>query len=50
MAVVWVHGGGVGCELFIFAVFRVLDQHKMTAEQWEERIRNWWIEHKSMLR
>jgi len=29
---------------------RVLDQHKMTVEQWEERIRNWWIEHKSMLR
>jgi len=29
---------------------RVLDQHKMTPEQWEERIRNWWIEHKSMLR
>lgn len=29
---------------------RVLDQHKMAPEQWEERIINWWIEHKSMLR
>jgi radixin len=29
---------------------RVLDQHKLTPEQWEERIHNWWIEHKSMLR
>ena len=29
---------------------RVLDQHKLTPEQWEERILNWWIEHKSMLR
>jgi len=29
---------------------RVLEQHKMTPEQWEERIINWWMEHKSMLR
>ena len=29
---------------------RVLDQHKLTPDQWEERILNWWIEHKSMLR
>jgi len=29
---------------------RVLDQHKMTKEQWEERIINWWAEHKGMLR
>ena len=31
-------------------LLRVLDQHKLTPEQWEERILNWWIEHKSMLR
>lgn len=29
---------------------RALDQHKLTPEQWEERILNWWIEHKSILR
>ncbi|XP_013416553.1 radixin isoform X2 [Lingula anatina] len=29
---------------------RVYDQHKMTKEQWEERIVNWWAEHKDMLR
>eukprot|EP00918_Siedleckia_nematoides_P101196 GHVU01221119.1.p1 GENE.GHVU01221119.1~~GHVU01221119.1.p1 ORF type:complete len:597 (+),score=141.78 GHVU01221119.1:221-2011(+) len=29
---------------------RVLDQHKMSKEQWEERIVNWWSEHKGMLR
>ena len=33
-----------------FFHIRVLDQHKLTPEQWEERILNWWIEHKSMLR
>lgn len=29
---------------------RVMEQHKMTPEQWEERITNWWSEHKSVLR
>jgi len=29
---------------------RVEDQHKMSKEQWEERIVNWWAEHKGMLR
>lgn len=29
---------------------RVLDQHKLTREQWEERITNWWKEHKGMAR
>ncbi len=29
---------------------RVSDQHKLSREQWEERITNWWAEHKSMPR
>lgn len=29
---------------------RVSDQHKLTREQWEERITNWWNEHKGMAR
>ncbi|XP_065185265.1 radixin-like [Sycon ciliatum] len=29
---------------------RVMDQHKMTREQWEERIVNWYAEHKGMMR
>ena len=29
---------------------RVMDQHKLTKEQWEERIMNWWAEHKGMPR
>ncbi|XP_078699310.1 radixin-like isoform X5 [Branchiostoma floridae x Branchiostoma belcheri] len=29
---------------------RVIDQHKMTREQWEERITNWYAEHNGMLR
>eukprot|EP00054_Salpingoeca_dolichothecata_P012615 m.69953 g.69953 ORF g.69953 m.69953 type:complete len:598 (+) comp20032_c0_seq1:539-2332(+) len=29
---------------------RVLEQHKMTKEQWEERITNWYAEHRGMLR
>ncbi|KAF7251081.1 Radixin, partial [Varanus komodoensis] len=29
---------------------RVLEQHKLTKEQWEERIQNWHDEHKGMLR
>ncbi|XP_072019565.1 moesin-like [Amphiura filiformis] len=29
---------------------RVFDQHKMSKEQWEERITNWYAEHKGMMR
>lgn len=29
---------------------RVVEQHKLTREQWEERIVNWYAEHKGMLR
>lgn len=29
---------------------RVSDQHKLSREQWEERITNWWAEHKGMAR
>lgn len=29
---------------------RVMDQHKLSREQWEERITNWWAEHKGMPR
>ncbi|NP_001298197.1 radixin-like [Biomphalaria glabrata] len=29
---------------------RVYDQHKLTKEQWEERIKSWYAEHKAMLR
>ncbi|XP_078741299.1 radixin, partial [Lampetra fluviatilis] len=29
---------------------RVLEQHKLTKEQWEERIQNWHQEHRAMLR
>ncbi|KAK3585512.1 hypothetical protein CHS0354_022921 [Potamilus streckersoni] len=29
---------------------RVYEQHKMTKEEWEERITTWWAEHKGMLR
>lgn len=29
---------------------RVMDQHKLNREQWEERITNWWAEHKGMPR
>ncbi|XP_014678423.1 PREDICTED: radixin-like [Priapulus caudatus] len=29
---------------------RVFDQHKLSREQWEERITNWYIEHKGMPR
>ena len=31
-------------------VLRVLDQHKLNKEQWEERIQVWHEEHKGMLR
>ncbi|XP_076444752.1 radixin-like [Babylonia areolata] len=29
---------------------RVYDQHKLSKEQWEDRIASWWEEHKGMLR
>ncbi|KAI1301649.1 Moesin/ezrin/radixin -like protein 1 [Halotydeus destructor] len=29
---------------------RVMEQHKLSREQWEERITNWWAEHKGMPR
>lgn len=29
---------------------RVSDQHKLTREQWEERITNWWAQHKGLPR
>ncbi|XP_076060401.1 moesin isoform X1 [Oratosquilla oratoria] len=29
---------------------RVMDQHKLTREEWEERITNWYHEHRGMLR
>ncbi|XP_059078790.1 moesin/ezrin/radixin homolog 1-like [Tigriopus californicus] len=29
---------------------RVMQQHKLTREEWEERITNWYMEHKGMLR
>jgi hypothetical protein len=33
-----------------FFPFSVLEQHKLTKEQWEERIQNWHEEHRGMLR
>lgn len=35
--------------VFVF-VFRVLEQHKLTKEQWEDRIQTWHEEHRGMLR
>ncbi len=29
---------------------RVMQQHKLSREEWEERITNWYMEHKEMLR
>ncbi|GBP09513.1 hypothetical protein EVAR_76533_1 [Eumeta japonica] len=29
---------------------RVMDQHKMSREEWEQSITNWWCEHRGMLR
>lgn len=33
-----------------FILFRVMDQHKMSKEEWEQSITTWWNEHKAMLR
>ena len=30
--------------------YRVVEQHRLTREQWEERIVNWYAEHKGMIR
>jgi radixin len=29
---------------------RVMQQHKLSREEWEERITNWYMEHRGMLR
>jgi len=29
---------------------RVIEQHKLTREEWDDRIINWWMEHKEMAR
>ncbi|XP_022655851.1 moesin/ezrin/radixin homolog 1-like isoform X2 [Varroa jacobsoni] len=29
---------------------RVIEQHKLTRDMWDERITNWWMEHKEMAR
>jgi radixin len=36
--------------LFLLFHFRVMDQHNLTREQWEERISTWHAEHGGMLR
>lgn len=38
--------------LLMFCVYacRVLEQHKLTKEQWEDRIQTWHEEHTGMLR
>jgi hypothetical protein len=36
--------------LFMLFHFRVMDQHNLTREQWEERISTWHAEHGGMLR
>jgi hypothetical protein len=34
----------------VLVCFRVYDQHKLSKEQWEDRIKSWWTEHKGMMR
>ena len=34
----------------LFSLRRVMDQHKMSREEWEQSITTWWNEHKGMLR
>lgn len=36
--------------LLFYSIFRVMDQHNLTREQWEERISTWHAEHGGMLR
>lgn len=35
---------------FLFSFCRVLEQHKLSREQWEERIQVWHEEHRGMLK
>ena len=35
---------------FLPLLTRVMDQHKMSREEWEQSINTWWNEHKAMLR
>ena len=38
--------------LYVFTdmIYRVLDQHQLGKDQWEERIVNWYSEHKGLMR
>lgn len=38
------------CDILVCCVFRVLDQHNLNKDQWEERIQVWHEEHKGMMR
>lgn len=38
------------CPFLLGMSCRVLEQHKLTKEQWEDRIQTWHEEHRSMLR
>ena len=38
------------CWVRVFVSFRVYDQHKLSKDQWEDRIKSWWGEHKGMMR
>ena len=38
------------CWVRLFVSFRVYDQHKLSKDQWEDRIKSWWGEHKGMMR
>ena len=42
--------GPTALTIIFWLCFRVFDQHKMSKEQWEERITNWYAEHKGMMR
>lgn len=41
-------GVSVLCSLLLYR--RVMDQHKLTRDQWEDRIQVWHAEHRGMLR
>lgn len=36
--------------LISVSLYRVMDQHKLSREQWEERIQVWHAEHSGMLK
>lgn len=40
---------GVGCWCHVF-LLRVLEQHSLSKDQWEDRIQGWHEEHRSMLK